>query len=173
MAMNRKQVNAFLKIMSKDKMRPVLCSAYVDELDGKMVLVATDGYVLTAVYLGEEARDYLGKRVTRESVERWYKLADGKSRLTGETLQELMEDDQHNSREPSGNYPEWKRLMPTVADTDAFVRDMTISFNTDYVKMVQDLNGEDGVKMRLYGKLAPMVIESEVSLSVVMPMKEV
>ena len=169
--MNRKQVNAFLKIMSKDKTRPVLCSTYVDELNGKMVLVATDGYVLTAVYIGEEARDYLGKRVTREAVERWYKLADGKSRLTGETLQELMEDDQYNGRDLDGTYPEWKRLMPTEVDTTGFMQDMTISFNTDYVKRVQDLNGSEGVKMRLYGKLAPMVIESEVSLSVVMPMK--
>ena len=169
--MNRKQVNAFLKIMAKDKTRPVLNSAYVDELNGKMVLVATDGYVLTAVYIGEEARDYLGKRVTREAVERWYKLADGKSRLTGETLQELMEDDQYNSRYLDGKYPEWKRLMPTEADTSGFIQDMTISFNPNYVKMVQDLNGSEGVKMRLYGKLAPMVIESEVSLSVVMPMK--
>lgn len=169
--MNRKQVNAFLKIMMKDKTRPVLESAYIDELDGKVVMVATDGYVLTAVYLDEEARDYIGKRVTREAIEKWYKLADGKSRLTGSTIQELMEDDQYQGREITGEYPKWQQLLPTVVDTDGFLSDMTISFNTTYVKLVQDLNNAEGVKMRLYGKLAPMVIESEVSLSIVMPMK--
>lgn len=168
--MNRKQVNAFLKIMMKDKMRPVLESAYVDELNGRTVLVATDGYVLTAVYI-EDAKDYIGKRVTREAVEKWYKLADGKSRLTGDTIQELMEDDQYNARELTGNYPEWKKLLPTTPDTDAFVRDMSISFNANYVKLVQDLNGDESVKMTLYGKLAPMVVESETALSVIMPVK--
>jgi len=166
--MNRKQVYNFLKVMMKDKSRAGLEVAYVDDLYGKPVLVATDGYILTAVYLGEEAKDYVGKRISREAIEKWYKLADGKSRLTAESLQDLMEDDAHNGWQPVGEYPKWQQLIPS---TDSAMQDMSMAFNADFVKVVQDLNNSQGVHIKLYGKLAPMVIDDEVSFSLIMPMK--
>ncbi len=164
--MNRKQVNAFLKVMSKDTSRPVLCSALVDKYNDKAVLVATDGYVLTAVYLGETDESYIGKRITRESIEKWYKLADGKSRLTGESLQDLMEDDVHNGREISGNYPQWQQLVPGEPQPTEF-----IAFNADFAKVVQDLNASDGLRFTLNGKLGAMVSDTDVALTLIMPLK--
>lgn len=164
--MNRKQVNAFLKVMSKDTSRPVLCSTLIDEFNGRRGLVATDSYVLTIVYLDYIEDSHIGKRITRQALEKWYKLADGKSRLTGEELQDLLEDDVHNGRDVSGNYPEWQLLVPK--ETSAVD---TIAFNADFAKIVQDLNGTAGVTMKLTGKLGAMIVETDTSYSLIMPLK--
>lgn len=165
--MNRKQVNAFLKIMSKDTSRPVLCTTLVDSFRGKAVLVATDGYVLTAVYLGEETDEsYIGKRITRTAIEKWYKLADGKSRFTGESLQDLMEDDVHNGRELDGKYPEWQKLVPGEPSPSD-----TIAFNADFGKTAQDLNAAEGLTLKLNGKLGAMVSDTDVAYTLIMPLK--
>lgn len=170
--MNRKQVYAFLKVMGKDNSRPVLATGKIDELDGKPVLVATDGYILTAVYLDEEAKDLVGRIIRRESFERWYKLADGRARLTYDELERISDEEYH--REGSWldvQYPKWQGLVPKERDTDGFTKDMSIAFNADFVKIVQDLNADTKVKIDLYGKLAPMVIKTEQSFSMIMPMK--
>ena len=166
--MNRKQVNAFLKVMSKDKARPVLCSAYIDEYKDKSVLVATDGYVLVAMKLEDIEQDHIGKRVSREAVERWYKLADGRSRLSGADLQEMMEFDQFNQSYLDGVYPQWQKLVPQgePASLDS------IAFNANYAKILQDVRGIDGLNLKMYGKLSPMVHEDETGLYILMPMKE-
>lgn len=164
--MNRKQVNAFLKIMSKDTSRPVLCSTLVDKFRDKPVLVVTDGYVLTAVYLDYADDSYIGKRITRASIEKWYKLADGKSRLGGEHLQELMEDDIHNGRDVSGDYPKWQQLLPGESQPVD-----TIAFNADFAKTVQDLNGIPGLTLKLNGKLGALASDTEVAYSLIMPLK--
>ena len=170
--MNRKQVNAFLKVISKDRTRPVLCSAYIDEYKGKSVLVATDGYVLVAMKLEDIEQDHIGKRVSREAVERWYKLADGRSRLSGADLQDMMEFDQFNQSDLDGVYPQWQKLVPTEARTSEFMSSMSIAFNANYAKVLQDVRGIDGLNLKIYGKLAPMVHEDETGLYILMPMKE-
>lgn len=164
--MNRKQVNAFLKIMSKDNTRPVLCSTYIDKFRDKPVLVVTDGYVLAAVYMEDVDDSYIGKRITRAAIEKWYKLADGKSRLTGESIQELMEDDVHNGRDIYGDYPKWQQLVPE--GTQAVD---TIAFNADFAKTVQDLNGVYGLTFKLNGKLEAMVSDTDVAYTMLMPLK--
>lgn len=164
--MNRKQVNAFLKVMSKDTSRPVLCSTLVDEFNGKRGLVATDGYVLTIVYLDYVDDSHVGKRITRQALEKWYKLADGKSRLTGEELQDLLEDDVHSGRQVDGKYPEWQKLVPS--ETQAVD---TIAFNADFARIIQDINGTVGVTMKLTGKLGAMIVETDTSYSLIMPLK--
>ena len=164
--MNRKQVNAFLKIMSKDTFRPVLCSTLIDKFNGKPVMVATDGYVLTAVKLDDIDESYIGKRISREAIEKWYKLADGKSRLTGESIQELMEDDVHNGRELYGDFPKWQEIVPKESQAVD-----TIAFNADFAKTVQDLNAVDGLIYTLNGKLGAMVSDTDVAYTMLMPLK--
>ena len=164
--MNRKQVNAFLKVMSKDTSLPVLCSTLVDEFNGKRGLVATDGYVLTIAYLDDVDDSYVGKRITRTAIEKWYKLADGKSRLTGETIQELMEDDVHNGRELYGDFPKWQQIVPKESQAVD-----TIAFNADFAKTVQDLNAVDGLTYTLNGKLGAMVSDTDVAYTILMPLK--
>lgn len=166
--MNKKQVGAFLKIMSKDSSRPILNTAYIDRYEGRRVMVATDGYKLAAVYLDEDAEPIVGKLIRREAIEKWYKLATGKSRLTGEELVAVSADDyaQHGSYQ-EGKYPEWQRLVPTSEPEGQEV----MHFNAEFMKIVQDMNGADSIQVELRGKLAPMMIKSEVSLAMVMPMK--
>lgn len=164
--MNRKQVNAFLKVMSKDVTRPVLCSTLVDKFNDKPVLVVTDGYILAAVYMEDVDDSYIGKRITRAAIERWYKLADGKSRLTGETIQELMEDDVHNGRDMYGDYPKWQGIVPK--ETGAVD---TIAFNADFAKTLQDLNGKEGLTYKLSGKMGAMVADTDVAFAMLMPLK--
>lgn len=166
--MNKKQVGAFLKVMSKDDMRPILCTAKVDRYNDKLYLVATDGYKLAAIELDEYADEIEGKMIRRSAIERWYKLATGKDRLTGEELVRLSaEDYAMNDGYQEGNYPQWQSLVPTGEPEPQ----STMHFNADYFKIIQDLDGEESIKVKLYGKLAPMVFETERGLYLVMPMK--
>lgn len=168
--MNKKQVAAFLKIMSKDDSRPVLCTAYVDKFEDRVVLVATDAYRLSAVYLeGDEAEELVGKLIRRTAIERWYKLATGKSRLTAEELKVVANEDVAlNGGEFDGKYPEWQKLVPTT-ELDGQKK---MAFNAEFFKAVQDLNDTENVTVELRGILAPMVVRSNVSYSMVMPIKQ-
>lgn len=166
--MNKKQVAAFLKVMSKDISRPVICAAHIEMLDDKQVMVATDGYKLSAIYLDETIEELNGKLIRRTAFERWYKLADGKSRLTATELQTLLNDDfALNDGYLDGQYPEWQKLIPKEVEPQGGMH-----FNADYVKIIQDLNGDESVSVDLYGSLAPMVVRHDVSLSLIMPMKK-
>lgn len=166
--MNKKQLGAFLKVMSKDEMRPILCTAKVDRYDGRLVLVATDGYQLAAVNIDEDAQELEGRMIRRSALEKWYKLATGKSRLTGEELISVSADDYgQNGGYQDGNYPQWQGLVPR----DEPKGQETMHFNADFFKTVQDLDGENSVRVKLYGKLSPMVFETERGLYLVMPMK--
>ena len=107
--------------------------------------------------------------IRRNAIERWYKLATGKSRLTGEELVGVSADDyaQHGEYQDS-NYPGWQALVPR-GDTQS---QHQMSFNAEFFKIVQDLNGAESTKVELYGPLSPMVVKSDVALSLVMPMKQ-
>ena len=83
----------------------------------------------------------------------------------------MMEFDQFNQSYLDGVYPQWQQLVPKTADVDAFIRDTSISFNANYAKILQDVRGVDGLTLKIYGKLAPMVHEDETGLYVLMPMK--
>src|SRR5690606_8876481 len=139
--MNKKQVGAFLKVMGKDDMRPVLKTAYIDKYNDRLVMVATDGYKLSAVYLDEDAEPLLGRLIRREAIERWYKLATGKSRLTGEELVRVSADDyaQHNEYQ-DGTYPQWQALVPK----GEIEGQGEMAFNAEFFKIVQDLEASDG-----------------------------
>lgn len=166
--MNKKQLGAFLKVMSKDDMRPILCTAKIDLYNEVPHLVATNGYVLAAVKLDEDASELVGKMIRRDALEKWYKLATGKSRLTSEELISVSSDDyaQHNGYQ-DGNYPQWQSLVPEGVS----VSQPEMAFNADFFKIIQDLDGADSVKVELFGKLSPMKITTDSGMYLVMPMK--
>ena len=162
--MNKKQVNAFLKVMSKDAMRPVLRNAHIDEYNGKTVLVATNGYILSSINI-EVDSELVGKTIRREAIEVWYKLATGKSRFDGEAVAELV----GNSANLSDiEYPKWQNVMPTSETKPQ----EAMMFNAEYAKTLQDLSGESGLVWKLHGKLSPMVATTENGTYVMMPMKQ-
>ena len=161
--MNKKQVNALLKVMSKDAMRPVLRNAYIDEYEGRTVLVATDGYMLTALNIEIDA-EHIGKSIKREAIEVWCKLATGRSRFGGEAIAELAGNKANLS---DLEYPKWQGLI----DRKQSAQDM-MRFNADYAKTLQDLSGEDGLAWKLHGKISPMIARTENGTYVMMPMKQ-
>lgn len=162
--MNKKQVNALLKVMSKDTLRPVLRNLYIDEYNGRTVVVATNGYILTAVNIEIEP-EHVGKSIKREAIEVWYKLATGRSRFDGGAVDELV----GNSANLSNlEYPKWQSLMPS-SETEP--QEMMI-FNAEYAKTLQDLSGENGLIWKLHGKISPMIATTENGMYVMMPMKQ-
>lgn len=165
--MNKKQVGALLKVMGKGNMRPALNVGYVDKYNDRVVLVATDGYKLAAVYM-DGADELIGKNIRREAIERWYKLATGKDRLNGEELVRVSSEDysMHGEYQDT-EFPEWQRLMPTHEPEPQ----EAMRFNADFFKVVQDLDGSEGVKVELYGRLAPMVVKGDIGTYMVMPLK--
>ena len=162
--MNKKQVGALLKVMSKDTMRPALRNLYIDEYNGRTVVVATNGYILTAVNIDIEP-EHVGKSIKREAIEVWYKLATARNKLDGDALAELASNAANLS---NLTYPEWEKLLP-----DGYVSGATtMKFNADYAKTLQDLSGEEGLAWKLYGTISPMVATTDNGLYVMMPMKQ-
>lgn len=166
--MNKKQLGAFLKVMGKDEARRALMQAKVDRYDDKLALIATNGYMLAAVFLDEDAEEIEGRVIRREALEKWYKLATGKSRLTGQELVAVSADDyaQHGSYSDVEFVP-WQKVVPSSTLEGQSI----MHFNADYFKTVQDLDGQDSIRVRLHGALAPMEFETERGYYLVMPMK--
>ena len=161
--MNKKQVGAFLKIIAKDNMRPILTNATVSRYNDRLVLVGTDGQKFAAIYI-EDAESLEGKLIPREALEVWYKLATGKSRLTGQELVDSL-----SKHAVEGQFPGWHKLIPRGEP----VPQTTMRFNAEFFKIMQDLTGNADMTVKLYGEVHPMVIESEDGVFVVMPMKRV
>ena len=168
--MNKKQVGAFLKVVGKDDMHPNLMQAKVDRYDGKLGLVGTNGYMLAVVFLDEDAEEIEGKVIRRDALERWYKLATGKDRLTGQELVRLSAEDYANHDGYSEHeFVPWQKAVPSNDP----VPQTTMRFNAEFFKIMQDLTGNADMTVKLYGEVHPMVIESEDGVFVVMPMKRV
>ena len=107
MTLSRKQVKAFLEVMSSDESRPVMCKASLQQHNDKMYLVTTDSYKLTAQRISDDFADSIGHSISRESLTKWYKLAGPKDRFTDEDVRELMQDN-------VTDYPKWQTLMPAL-----------------------------------------------------------
>lgn len=167
--MNKKQVGALLKVMGKDPLRPALSVGRVMKHDGRTVLAVTDGYKLAIVYM-DGAEEMFGKQVRRSAVEKWYKLATGKSRLTGEELVDVLaEDFADNNSYDDSNFPDITNILDKL--DNAKVEQDAMTFNAEFMKIMQDLDGADNLSVELYGKLEPMVIRTDYGIYMVMPMK--
>ena len=167
--LKKAQVGALLKVMSKDDMKPILCNGYIDKWGEDIVLVATNGYVFSALYLdNEDAEPLLGKLIRRDAIERWYKLATGKDRLTTQALVRLSGDDYAQYGEyAKGDYPKWQSIVPSGIGQSQY----EMIFNADFAKVLQDLEDTDGMKWELTGKLTPMVSRTAKGVYILMPRK--
>ena len=166
--MNRKQVKAFLKVLSADKSRTI-SSAYVDEYKDKTVLVGTDGYILGAVYLDDGAKALVGKMVRRDALERWYNLADSKSNLDSvELAKMIIEKENAHGNASIGEYPAWKTIIPTTKDDDFA---MAMSLDASLMKTIQDLDGGKYLKLEFFEKNTPVIAKSENGTYIICPVK--
>lgn len=167
--LKKKQVGALLKVMGKDDMRPILASVYIDRWNDGIVMVATNGYVMAILPLDvEDAEPLVGKMIRREAIERWYKLATGKSRLNTMELVQIASDDygQYGSYR-EGAYPQWTNVVPSGIADGA----QEIGFNADLAKVLQDLDGNDGLAWTVYGKLQPLMASTDNGTYLLMPIK--
>lgn len=167
--LTKKQVGALLKVMSNDTSRPILNGVHIDEYKGKHVMVATNGYILTALELDvENPLDFkMGTFVRRSALEKWYKLATGKNRLTTEELVKVSaEDYADNNGYQQGQYPDWKNILPD----EKGIETLELTFNADYMKTMQDL-ADKPLTYRFNGKLGALVAKNNNDLYVIMPLR--
>lgn len=127
MNLTKKQVKAFLEVISNDDSRPVLCTASVQMFKDRPYLVATDSYKLTALLLDESFKNHVGKVVTRDDLTKWYKLAGTRDVLNPVAVEDMLTD-------ASGKYPEWQALMP-----EEFGNRETVYFNSKYLLTMETL----------------------------------
>lgn len=163
--MNKKQVGAFLKVVGKDTTRPILTNVVVDRYNGTLYMVGTNGYALAAIKLDEDAAPIEGKMIRRSALERWYKLATGKSRLTSDELVTVSSED---GEQPEGTYPNWQQLIPSGQRQPS----PKIAFNATFMRDLQDTDGAEGMTWSIGGELEPIMAETERGLYVFMPMKQ-
>lgn len=165
--MNKKQVAAFLKVLSKDEPRQVLRNAYINNIEGETVLVATNGIALAAVNLDEDAEHLQGTLIARPYIERWYKLATGKDRLDYESLKRIIDEQYNDGETPKGEYPNWQSIVP-----DEFRKPVgAITFNAEYMFILQSIDGSDSLTWSLGGSLEPVMARNERGLYIFMPKK--
>lgn len=96
------------KVVSKDKTRPHLCNAYVEERDGETVLIATDSYKLLILPVSAEATT--ATFISLDALKAIEKSGRGE---VGEFLEPLDKLGNANGvlfRKPEGDRPKWADL---------------------------------------------------------------
>jgi len=175
MNLTKKQVKAFLEVLSSDTARPVLTQASIELYNDVSHLVATDGYMLAAIPVNGVS-DMIGRRIEREDIVKWYKLAGTKDVFTDDDVRELAKEvytdfgEKDTEGKLYGKYPEWQKLVPT-GENAAFTG---INLNVKYLMTAQTLLGRDsGIEMQFFGdKFSPVVIKNDGMLVLVMPLKK-
>jgi hypothetical protein len=169
--LNKSQVRSFLEVISSDESREVLTYAYIDLYKGRPVLVATNSYILAAIYLPDELKEHVGKFISRADITRWYKLAKAKDMLGANDLLEMASGDK------PFKYPDWQRLIDSQEEQGPERSGATdkISFDAKYAMTLQSLAGQQLV-YTLHGRRGVMVavgLENkwrETGLYLLMPM---
>ena len=165
MQLTKKQVKSLLEVMSSDKTREVLTTAYIDEFEDKYYLVATDGYTLAAIILDTDASGYVGRFVKRDDLIRWYKLASTKDVLTE---QELLIGMSRKALQSDASYPNWKDIYTSIIKSK-FETD-TFHINADYFKTMQELVGGLPVKYLNYHNA--FIAKQELGMFIIMKLKD-
>jgi hypothetical protein len=171
--LSKKQVKAFLEVISSDETRPVLTHAKIDELEGQPVLIGTDSYKLAAIKLTDDILPKMGSLIPRAELVKWYKLASNKDYLTETELLEMAIPDDQGFGEDKTQYPKWQKLVPSE---DTRTELTGICINADFMATMQILSGSDGysggMPWEFYGSLSPVISRKDGSIYLVMPLKK-
>lgn len=161
--LTKKQVKAFLEVISSDTSRPVICTAKIDTYKGRTVLIATDGYQLAALD-APGLKGHEGKLIDRTELIKWYKLAGTKDRLDEKALIEMP-----NARDDDrwfGEYPEWTKIIEAQHAGEI----TKIALNARYMLTMQTL-ADKTLIYDTHGKFGAVMAREDDNLYVVMPLK--
>lgn len=161
MNITKRQVKILLDITKNDT-REVLTRLKIDQHDGRTYLVCTDSYRLVAIEI-DVASDVIGKTVTRDELEKWYKLANSKDVLTDQDIETLAK----NSEQPSHliQYPAWRKIVP-VAEP---VAETSISINGRYL-LDFDILADSNLVYELHDQL--YMAKSDMGIFIVMGLRK-
>nr|DAV61453.1 MAG TPA: DNA polymerase III subunit beta [Caudoviricetes sp.] len=164
--MNKKQLGAFLKVVYKGKDRPALTNILIDRIKGRTCLVGTNGVILAAVFV-DGLDEWVGRQIARIDLEASYKAMTSRvSDLFGASeVAEIMD----NGRNVTTKFPDYMSIITPYLEGEP-VGQARMSFNADFFKLVQDINGEGNITVDLHGEIKPMVFKSERGIYIVMPM---
>ena len=163
MQLTKKQVKAFLEVISSDTSRPVICTAKVDTYEGRTVLIATDGYQLAALD-APGLKGHEGKLIDRTELIKWYKLAGTKDRLDEKALIEMP-----NARDDDkwyGEYPEWVKIIEAQHPGEI----TKIALNARYMLTMQTL-ADKTLVYTANGQRGAVTAREDNNLYVIMPLK--
>jgi hypothetical protein len=153
--MKKQQVKAILD-MTKNIYREPLECLQVDLYNGRPVLVATDGYILIAMYADASLVDKVGYCMKRKNLEIWYKLASGKS-VFGTNDLDLEKNDR---------FPKWQEIIKNTERKEA----KTIGFDSKLASRLETIAGEQ-LYYKLSGDGGAMIANTDNGLFLLMPLK--
>jgi hypothetical protein len=165
MQLSKYQVKAFLNVMGDDTSRPVLYGAYVDEYEGRTVLVATNGYVLAALDT-PELSEHKGEFINRNTFKQWHKDHSAKVQMTSDDIIAALQP--LKTSETNWAYPKWQLIIDGLKPGSVD----KIAINGRYMDTMQDLN--DGEPMTWgfsEGKYSPVIARANNNIYVIMPLR--
>lgn len=137
MQLTKQQIKALLEVLSSDEVRPILTQASIELYNDVTHLVATDSYKLVAIPVNGVS-DMVGKRIPREELVKWYKLASNKDRFTDDNVRELATIDP----EEHGKYPDWQKLVPKEDEEKS--QQTSIGVQASYLVTMEKLADQPG-----------------------------
>lgn len=164
MELTKQQIKEVLNIFKRaDGRLPLQHFAITKEFE-TTYLVATDSYILIAYELDNSFDDLVGKGITYDDLNKWYKLASTKDMFTSETIREF--------ELVPVEYPKWQALIQDKLNPTETTSTM---FNTELLTPITKLatNGTS-CHVTFNGDMNPIDIKvtNNSGYAVIMPLKK-
>lgn len=154
MNLTKSQVKQILDMLKINEHISAIYQAWWTKIDDQSYFVATDSYTMVLL----KTDTYNNGVVSFDDLNRWYKLADGKSRLNDVEAVDLATD---KKIEP----PKIEQLIKVdSAPIDE------LGFNATYALRLEKIAGES-LRYTLTGKTNPMIAETTTGKFILMPLR--
>lgn len=170
--MNKAQLKAVTAFTSRDEVRPVLASLYVEKEQSSTKVVATDGFTLVEAVFKTKSEETFSTLIPNAKLLKAVKIADKESiQFNKETIE--LDDVKIRFEPTDGNYPEYEKLIDRTAKVAE-----TPTLDPKYISNVAALFKAFSLKptIRIGGNNAPVYFEAsdqEVTLTaIIMPLKK-
>ena len=164
---NKRQVRAWLNIMSYDATRPALCG--VAFKNGYLAM--TDGYILIALSIKDEWQEsFTGEPgrfdwiVPRENIAEWVKTHKAKDELAVADLFTMASRDR-------GQFPDWEKLADIELDKGTMNGILPKPMlNMTLVSVVSEAFINESMKLEVFGEMKPIKLTTTTGdVALVMP----